>query len=448
MPLSQRPRAMISRRTEGLSGTASVPGDKSISHRALILGAMTVGETRISGLLEAEDVLNTALAMRALGGDLLRDGEGLWRVWGRGVGGFSEPDEPLDFGNSGTGARLTMGAIATSALTAVFTGDASLRNRPMKRVLEPLTFFGAEFAARDGGLLPASVVGAANPIAIDHELTTPSAQVKSALLLAALNAPGRSRIVQRALTRDHTERMLAAFGAAIRVEPLSDGGEAIEVTGEVELKPAVIEVPRDPSSAAFPLVAALISPDSDVSAPGILLSPRRLGLFETLREMGADIEISNERESAGERIGDTRARACALRGVDVPSERAPSMIDEYPILAVAAAFAEGRTILRGLGELRVKESDRLAAIVAGLRANGVGVEETQDGLIVEGCGPDGVPGGATVATRLDHRIAMAFLVMGLASREPVGVDDSSTIATSFPEFAELMRELGARLGSV
>jgi 3-phosphoshikimate 1-carboxyvinyltransferase len=439
---------MIARRTEGLSGTAWVPGDKSISHRALILGAMTVGETRISGLLEAEDVLNTARAMRALGGDLLRDGEGLWRVWGRGVGGFGEPDEPLDFGNSGTGARLTMGAIAASPLTAVFTGDASLRRRPMMRVLEPLSLFGAEFSARDGGLMPVTLTGAADPIAIEHEVSTPSAQVKSALLLAALNAPGRSRIVQRALTRDHTERMLAAFGASIAVEPLSGGGEAIEVTGEVDLKPAVIEVPRDPSSAAFPLAAALIAPDSDVSVPGVLLSPRRLGLLETLKEMGADIEISNERQSGGERIGDLRARASALKGVDVPGERAPSMIDEYPILAVAAAFAEGRTILRGLDELRVKESDRLAAIVAGLRANGVGVQETQDGLIVEGRGQDGVPGGATVATQLDHRIAMAFLVMGLSSREPVGVDDSSTIATSFPEFSDLMRELGARLGAV
>jgi 3-phosphoshikimate 1-carboxyvinyltransferase len=407
-----------------------------------------VGETRISGLLEAEDVLNTARAMRALGGDLLRDGEGLWRVWGRGVGGFGEPDEPLDFGNSGTGARLTMGAIAASPLTAVFTGDASLRRRPMMRVLEPLSLFGAEFSARDGGLMPVTLTGAADPIAIEHEVSTPSAQVKSALLLAALNAPGRSRIVQRALTRDHTERMLAAFGASIAVEPLSGGGEAIEVTGEVDLKPAVIEVPRDPSSAAFPLAAALIAPDSDVSVPGVLLSPRRLGLLETLKEMGADIEISNERQSGGERIGDLRARASALKGVDVPGERAPSMIDEYPILAVAAAFAEGRTILRGLDELRVKESDRLAAIVAGLRANGVGVQETQDGLIVEGRGQDGVPGGATVATQLDHRIAMAFLVMGLSSREPVGVDDSSTIATSFPEFSDLMRELGARLGAV
>jgi 3-phosphoshikimate 1-carboxyvinyltransferase len=431
---------MTARRAGALLGTARVPGDKSISHRALILGALTVGETKITGLLEAEDVLNTAKAMRALGADLLRDGDGAWRVWGRGVGGLGEPDGVLDFGNSGTGSRLVMGASATTAMRAVFTGDVSLRRRPMRRVLEPLTLFGAEYEARGGGLMPLTLKGAAKPIAIEHEVRVASAQVKSALLLAALNAPGTSRIVQRIPTRDHTERMLKAFGAKIAVED-----DAVLVTGEVDLKPAAIDVPRDPSSAAFPLVAALIVPDSKVAIPGVLLNPRRTGLIDTLREMGAEIAVSNARESGGETVGDLTVRASALKGVEVPAERAPSMIDEYPALAVAAAFAEGRTTMRGLEELRVKESDRLAAIVAGLRANGVAVEETEDGMIVEGGGADGVPGGGLVETHMDHRIAMAFLVMGLASRERVTVDDVSMIATSFPEFEEVMAGLGAEL---
>jgi 3-phosphoshikimate 1-carboxyvinyltransferase len=434
---------MTARRSGALRGTASVPGDKSISHRALILGALAVGETRISGLLEAEDVLNTAKAMSALGADLLRDGDGAWRVWGRGVGGLAEPDGVLDFGNSGTGSRLVMGAVATTAMTAVFTGDESLRRRPMKRVLEPLTLFGADYSAREGGLMPVTLKGARQPLAIEHEVAVASAQVKSALILAALNAPGRSRIVQRALTRDHTEQMLRAFGAKISVEELKDGGEAVEITGEVDLKPAAVDVPRDPSSAAFPLVAALIVPGSEVTLPDVLLNPRRIGLIDTLKEMGADITITNARESGGEKIGDLVARFSSLKGVDVPAERSPSMIDEYPILAAAAAFAEGKTTMRGLEELRVKESDRLAAIVAGLRANGVTVEETEDGMILEGRGPDGVPGGGTVTTHMDHRIAMSFLTMGLAARDAVRVDDVSMIATSFPEFENLMRGLGA-----
>src|SRR5579862_8230249 len=372
MDASQTPRPLTARRAGPLAGTAPVPGDKSISHRALILGALAVGETRVSGLLEAEDVLGTAKAMSALGADLLRDGDGMWRVWGRGVGGLAEPDCVLDFGNRGTGARL--------AMRAVLTGDASLRRRPMRRVLEPLTLFGAEYDAREGGLMPVTLRGAAHPLAIEHEVAVASAQVKSALLLAALNAPGRSRIVQRALTRDHTEKMLAAFGARIAVEALDGGGEAIEITGEIDLVPAVVDVPCDPSSAAFPLVAALIVPGSDVRIPGVLLNPRRTGLIDTLKEMGADIAVENARESGGERIGDLIVRASSLKGVEVPPERAPSMIDEYPILAIAAAFAEGRTVMRGLEELRVKESDRLSAIVAGLRANGVAVEESEDGI--------------------------------------------------------------------
>ncbi len=440
MDASQTPRPLTARRAGPLAGTAPVPGDKSISHRALILGALAVGETRVSGLLEAEDVLGTAKAMSALGADLLRDGDGMWRVWGRGVGGLAEPDCVLDFGNSGTGARLVMGAVATTAMRAVLTGDASLRRRPMRRVLEPLTLFGAEYDAREGGLMPVTLRGAAHPLAIEHEVAVASAQVKSALLLAALNAPGRSRIVQRALTRDHTEKMLAAFGARIAVEALDGGGEAIEITGEIDLVPAVVDVPCDPSSAAFPLVAALIVPGSDVRIPGVLLNPRRTGLIDTLKEMGADIAVENARESGGERIGDLIVRASSLKGVEVPPERAPSMIDEYPILAIAAAFAEGRTVMRGLEELRVKESDRLSAIVAGLRANGVAVEESEDGMTVTG---GEVAGGGTVTTHMDHRIAMSFLVMGLASRDAVTVDDVSMVATSFPEFEELMRGLGA-----
>jgi 3-phosphoshikimate 1-carboxyvinyltransferase len=404
-----------------------------------MLGALAVGETRITGLLEAEDVLNTAAAMRRFGAQAVREGVGAWRVRGVGVGGLAEPGEELDFGNSGTGARLAMGMVATVPITAVFTGDASLRKRPMGRVLDPLTRFGATYVSRAGGLMPLTLSGAAEPMPVDMNVAVASAQVKSALLLAALNAPGRSRITQRALTRDHTEKMLAAFGAEISVAPWQEG-EAISITGETELKAVPVEVPRDPSSAAFPLVAALIVPGSEVTIPGVLLNPRRTGLIETLKEMGADISISAQRESGGEQTGDLTVRASALRGIEVPAERAPSMIDEYPILAIAAAFAEGQTIRRGLEELRVKESDRLSAIANGLKACGVSVEELPDGLIVEG---GGMAGGATVATHMDHRIAMSFLVAGLASREPIAVDDTNMIATSFPEFENVMRGLGA-----
>lgn len=427
----------------GLRGRAAAPGDKSVSHRALILGAMTVGETAISGLLEAEDVLNTAKAMRALGAEAIRDGEGNWRVHGVGVGGFMEPKDPLDFGNSGTGVRLTMGAVATTPITTVFTGDASLRRRPMKRVLEPLSLFGAAYETEPGGLLPATLKGARRPVPIDYELKVASAQVKSALLLAALNVPGRSTIVEKADTRDHTERMLAAFGAEIAAERLPNGSTAISVTGEVELKPSPIAVPSDPSSAAFPVVAALLVPGSDIVIENVMLNPRRIGLIETLKEMGASIEILRSRDNGGDRIGDLRVKHSALKGVEVPPERAPSMIDEYPVLSVAAAFAEGTTHMRGLEELRVKESDRLSAIAAGLIANGVRVQETSDSLAVEGMGADGVRGGGLVATHMDHRIAMGFLVMGLAARSPVTVDDSSMIATSFPNFLALMQGLGA-----
>jgi 3-phosphoshikimate 1-carboxyvinyltransferase len=442
MSTSSPLRPLVARGSRPLRGEALVAGDKSISHRALILGALAVGETRVTGLLEAEDVLNTAEAMRAFGARVTRDAPGTWRVNGVGVGGFAAPESVLDFGNSGTGSRLVMGAMSTTPIAATFTGDASLRKRPMKRVLDPLTKFGATY---DNGLMPLTVTGANPALCIDYEVTVASAQVKSALLLAALNAAGRTRIVQRALTRDHTEKMLKAFGADIRVNALSDGGEEILLMGEAELRPCAVEVPRDPSSAAFPLVAALVVPGSELTIPSVLLNARRIGLIDTLREMGASIEIGNIRESGGEQVGDLVARHSQLKGVDVPADRAPSMIDEYPILAIAASFANGKTTMSGLEELRVKESDRLSAIVAGLKANGVTVEELPDGMIVTGQG--GVKGGGTVATHMDHRIAMSFLVMGLASQAPVTVDDVSMIATSFPEFEPLMRGLGAEFTS-
>jgi 3-phosphoshikimate 1-carboxyvinyltransferase len=436
---------LTARKSGPLKGEVTAPGDKSVSHRALILGALTVGETKITGLLEADDVLNTAQAMRSLGATVVRQGEGEWRVHGVGVGGFREPADVLDFGNSGTGVRLTMGAVATTPITTIFTGDASLRRRPMRRVLEPLSLFGAVADAREGGLLPVTLKGARSPFPIEHRLKVASAQVKSALLLAALNVPGRSTIIERAATRDHTERMLKAFGATIAVEALADGASAISVMGEAELVPTAIAVPSDPSSAAFPLIAALIVPGSEVVIKGVMLNPRRIGLIETLKEMGADIAIANPRDNGGERIGDLVVRHSALHGTEVPPERAPTMIDEYPVLAVAAAFADGRTTMRGLEELRVKESDRLAAVAAGLKANGVNVEELVDGMVVEGLGAGGVKGGGDVLTHMDHRIAMSFLVMGLAARNRVRVDDGSMIATSFPNFQPLMSALGAAM---
>lgn len=442
MAHSAAPRPLTARASGALAGQVPVPGDKSISHRALILGALAVGESPITGLLEADDVLATAAAMRAFGAEVRQDGEGAWSVHGVGVGGLGAPADVLDFGNSGTGSRLVMGMIATTPISAVFTGDASLRRRPMGRVLEPLALFGAVADAQPGGRMPLTLHGAPNPVPVEHHVALASAQVKSAMLLAALNAPGRSRISQSALTRDHTEKMLTAFGADIAVEPLAEGGEAITITGEVDLRPTAVEVPRDPSSAAFPLVAALLVPGSEISVPAVLLNPRRIGLLYALREMGAQVEVTNRRQSGGEEIGDLTVRASALKGFEVPPEWAPSMIDEYPILSIAAAFAEGRTVMRGLEELRVKESDRLAAVAAGLKSIGIGVEELPDGLIIHGTG-GAIPGGGRVATHLDHRIAMSFLVAGLAAKSPVTVDDTAMIATSFPEFEPLMRSLGA-----
>jgi 3-phosphoshikimate 1-carboxyvinyltransferase len=443
----QSAKPLRARRSPGLRGIAAIPGDKSISHRSLILGALALGETQVAGLLEADDVLRTASAMRALGAEIHRAGPGEWRVRGRGVGGFAEPADVLHFGNSGTGSRLVMGAVATTALTAVFAGDASLGRRPMRRVLEPLTAFGAEYLARDGEFMPLALRGAARPIAIDHEVAVASAQVKSALLLAALNAPGRTRIVQRHLTRDHTEKMLPAFGAHISIEPVSTGGESIQIDGECELRSTTVDVPRDPSSAAFAIVAASIIPGSDIEIPGVLLNPRRAGLIEVLKEMGANIIIERRRESAGETVGDLRVQFSPLKAVDVPPELAPSMIDEYPVLAVAASFAQGRTTMSGLDELIVKESDRLSTTAAALKACGVSVEVRGVQMVIEGRGADGVRGGARIATEMDHRIAMAFLTLGLASREAVSVDDISMVATSFPSFETVMRDLGADFSS-
>ncbi|MEO7055098.1 MAG: 3-phosphoshikimate 1-carboxyvinyltransferase [Rhizomicrobium sp.] len=449
-PVPDKVQPLRARKSGSLKGIATVPGDKSISQRALILGGMALGETRISGLLESEDVLNTANAVQALGATVTRDGEGAWRVAGVGVGNWRQPDKALDFGNSGTGSRLMMGAVATTPITAVFTGDASLRSRPMARVLDPLTRFGTRYEAQGGkALMPVTVIGASDAAAISYDVTVASAQVKSALLLAAINARGTSRIRQNVLTRDHTEKMLAGFGAQITVTALPDGGEEITVWGRltsndpVTLTGCAVEVPRDPSSAAFPLVAALIVPGSEISIPAILLNPRRIGLIETLLEMGADIQIQNRRNSGGEEIGDLLVRHSALKGVIVPVERAPSMIDEYPILAVAAAFAEGDTVMQGLEELRVKESDRLSAIARGLEANGIAFRENADSLTVRGSRE--VAGGGTVATHMDHRIAMAFLTLGMAARNPVAVDDVAMIATSFPSYQTLMRSLGADL---
>jgi 3-phosphoshikimate 1-carboxyvinyltransferase len=436
---------LTARRAGPLKGRARVPGDKSISHRALIFGALAVGETRISGLLEGEDVLNTGKVMQALGAQVERTGEGAWRVHGVGVGGFREPQGALDFGNSGTGCRLVMGAVASCPITATFDGDASLRTRPMKRILDPVALMGARtVSAADGGRLPITLAGARDPIPIVYRSPVPSAQVKSAVLLAGLAAPGATTVIESEASRDHTERLLSHFGAEVTVVPEGEHGRKITLKGQPELVPAPVVVPADPSSAAFPMVAALIVPGSEVILTDVMTNALRTGLITTLREMGADIEALNVRGDVGEEMADFRVRPGALRGVDVPAARAPSMIDEYPILAVAAAFAHGTTRMRGLKELRVKESDRLAGVADGLKANGVAVEIEGDDLIVHGTGH--APGGGTVATHMDHRIAMSFLVMGLASDKPVGVDDTSFIATSFPSFVTMMRKLGADLG--
>ncbi len=440
--MDQTVAPLAAHRSGPLKGRARVPGDKSISHRALILGALTVGETAITGLLEGEDVINTAKAMRTLGAKVERTAPRVWRTNGVGVAGFAQPAAPLDFGNSGTGCRLIIGAVAGCPITATFDGDASLRSRPMRRFLDPLERMGARAeSVTDGGRLPLTLKGARDPIPIVYQPPAASAQLKSAVLLAGLAAPGETVVIEAEATRDHTERLLRHFGADVTATNEGAHGRRITLKGQPELVPAPVTVPADPSSAAFPMVAALIVPGSEMVLEGVMTNVTRTGLFATLREMGANIEELDRRVEGGEDVADLRVRASVLKGVEVPPERAPFMIDEYLVLGVAAAYAEGTTRMRGLKELRVKESDRLAATAAMLRVNGVDVEIEGDDLIVHGNGR--VTGGGLVATHMDHRIAMSALVMGLASDKPVQVDDTAFIATSFPGFVAMMRAMGA-----
>ena len=434
---------LTARRSARISGRVRVPGDKSISHRALILGALAIGRTRITGLLEAEDVMATARVVDALGASVTRTDDA-FEVLGQGVGGLLAPSAPLDFGNSGTSSRLLLGVVAGHDMRAEFTGDASLRRRPMTRVLRPLTTMGLQIEAQgEGGTLPLVVRGTGDLVPIVYDLPVPSAQVKSSILFAGLHAPGRTTVIEPLATRDHTERMLGFFGAELQIEDREEGARAVTVCGDAELQGVAISVPGDPSSAAFIAAAAVICPGSDIVVEGVLMNPTRTGFFETLREMGADIEVLDFRDEGGDSVGDIRVKAGPLQGVRVPPERAPSMIDEYPMLAVVAAFAEGETRMEGLAELKVKESDRLAATASGLEACGVEAHVEGDVLIVRGRGE--VAGGGLVEARMDHRIAMAFLILGLSAKAPVTVDDGSMIATSFPEFVPLMTKLGADL---
>ena len=439
-------RPLTSAKASSLSGVCRVPGDKSISHRALMFGGLASGETVVSGLLEGEDVINTAKVMQAVGANVRKDGD-VWRVYGTGNGALLEPEGPFDFGNSGTGCRLCMGLIGTYDFSSTYEGDASLSSRPMGRILTPLLQMGVQVEAQaENGRLPITLRGSYQTAPIEYRVPVASAQVKSAVLLAGLNTPGITTAIEPKMTRDHTEKMLTGFGAELEVETLQGGERKISLVGQGKLTGQDVTVPADPSSAGFPIVAALIVPDSDLTLPDVLLNETRTGLIATLQEMGADIEITNRRNSGGEEIGDLRVRSSELKGVRVPAERAPSMIDEYPVLAVAAAFADGRTLMEGLHELRVKESDRLAAVARGLEANGVECIEGEESLAVTGR-PDGKGfGGGTVATHLDHRIAMSFLVMGMASEKPVSVDDGSVMETSFPGFVSLMNDLGADVG--
>ncbi|WP_428627456.1 3-phosphoshikimate 1-carboxyvinyltransferase [Sphingopyxis sp.] len=426
-----------------LQGRIAIPGDKSISHRALMLSALAVGESRVTGLLEGHDVLATAAAMRAMGASIERRDDGEWRIHGVGVGGLLQPREALDMGNSGTSTRLLMGLVATHPITATFVGDASLSGRPMGRVIDPLSAMGADISASPGGRLPLMVRGLAPAIPFAYRLPVASAQVKSAVLLAGLNTPGITEVIEPVPTRDHSERMLRGFGADLTVETDADGTRHIRVRGEAELKPQTIIVPGDPSSAAFFIVAALLVPGSDVTITNVGLNPTRAGLVDVLKAMGGDIKLIDPREVGGEPVADLRVRHSVLKGIDVDPAVAPSMIDEFPVLFVAAALAQGRTTTTGLDELRVKESDRLAVMMTGLRAIGARVDETDDGLIIDGTGGDPLPGGATIAGHLDHRICMSFAVAGLVSRAPVTIDDIAPVATSFPNFETLLQGLQA-----
>jgi 3-phosphoshikimate 1-carboxyvinyltransferase len=435
---------LSSRRDGPLMGRVRPPGDKSISHRAFIFGLLSRGVTEIKGLLEGDDVMRTGEACKALGAQIERRGEGAWRVAGMGIGSLLAPRDTLDFGNAGTGSRLMMGVVGGHAVTATFDGDASLRKRPMRRILDPLALMGAQVLSQaEGGRCPIVLRGTSEPAPIVYRTPVASAQIKSAVLLAGLNALGATTVIETEASRDHTEKMLRHFGAEVEVENEGEAGRKITVTGRPELRPNPVVVPADPSSAAFPMVAALITPGSDIVIEGVMMNPLRTGLMTTLLEMGASIDVLDRRVEGGEDVADLRVRASALKGVDVPAARAPSMIDEYPVLAVAAAFAKGETRMRGLHELRVKESDRLAAVAAGLAAARVAHAIEEDDLIVSG-GNGAVRGGGRVETYLDHRIAMSFLIMGLASEQPMGIDDSSMIATSFPAFQGLMARLGAQ----
>ncbi len=431
-------------KSSALSGKIRIPGDKSISHRALMFGSLANGQTRITGLLEGEDVLHTAQAMQAMGAKIQKEKD-VWLINGTGNGCLLEAEQPLDFGNAGTGARLTMGLVGSYAMKTSFIGDASLSKRPMGRILDPLRLMGVQVEASEGDRLPLTLWGAVTPNPITYRVPMASAQVKSAVLLAGLNTPGITTVIEPVMTRDHTEKMLVGFGADLEVETDAEGVRYIHLQGQGELEGQNIDVPGDPSSAAFPLVAALIVEGSDITIENVLLNPTRTGLIQTLIEMGADITFLNERQTGGEDVADIRVRFSHLKGIKVPKERAPSMIDEYPILAVAAAFAEGQTIMEGIEELRVKESDRLSAVANGLKANGVECTEGKDFLIVTGSPEGKLLGGGTVTTHLDHRIAMSFLVFGLGSEKPVTIDDHRMIATSFPEFMDLMAKLGAEI---
>lgn len=440
-----QPKPLTSKHTHRLGGTVRIPGDKSISHRAIMLGSLAVGETIISGLLEGEDVMRTAEAMRKMGANIERGDDGLWRVFGVGTGGLQEPEGVLDMGNSGTSARLLMGIISSNNITATMSGDASLTRRPMKRVMTPLAQMGAKFAAREGGFMPLTITGAADALSIEYRLPVASAQVKSAILLAGLNARGRTTVIEETPTRDHSENMLRHMGVEVEAETLEDGAQAISVTGYADLQPCAIDVPGDPSSAAFPVVAALLRPGSEIALYNICVNERRTGLYKVLRAMGADIAFNHQRVEAGESVADLTVRGGdALKGIDVPEDLVPSMIDEFPVLAMAASCAEGTTRMRGLAELRVKESDRLLMVAEGLKACGVSLEMGEDWLTIHGTGKP-PQGGTEIKTSLDHRIAMSFLVLGAAAKDPIRVDDASPIATSFPDFVKLMNELGTEI---
>ncbi|MBY5762092.1 3-phosphoshikimate 1-carboxyvinyltransferase [Rhizobium leguminosarum] len=444
------PKPATARKSAGLAGSVRIPGDKSISHRSFMFGGLASGETRITGLLEGEDVINTGRAMQAMGARIRKDGA-QWVIDGTGNGALLAPDAPLDFGNAGTGVRLTMGLVGTYDFRSTFIGDASLSKRPMGRVLDPLREMGVQVSASEGDRLPVTLRGPGTPSPIRYRVPMTSAQVKSAVLLAGLNTPGITMVIEPVMTRDHTEKMLQGFGAALSVETDKDGVRTIRLEGRGKLAGQVIDIPGDPSSTAFPLVAALLVPGSDITIVNVLMNPTRTGLILTLQEMGADIEVVNARLAGGEDVADLRVRHSELKGVTVHEDRAPSMIDEYPILAVAACFAEGTTVMKGLEELRVKESDRLSAVADGLKLNGVDCDEGEDFLVVRGR-PDGKglgnAAGGRVSTHLDHRIAMSFLVMGLASEHAVTIDDAAMIATSFPEFMQLMTGLGAKIEAV